>query len=218
MAKIVLPGLERLMDVCRKLAFRLVVEPAGRMPPKAGMLLGKLPLDPILATVYAHIGQAAFATDVAGFILFQHNDTAHDLERHNAWWREDWQEEFALPLVIFGGEPLLAHYYATVPALADARGYQPVVRAETYEQPYALPLASNVDRLFDTYSHYLEALVATPGYESEGATALVFPWDVPHLLSRDERLVELMRAGRFDSLMKSTDEVRQWVANVVGTP
>ncbi|WP_257453833.1 hypothetical protein [Archangium lipolyticum] len=45
---------------------------------------------------------------------------------------------------------------------------------------------------------------------------LRFPWDATAILSRDERLVELMRAGRFDSLMKNVDEVtRRWAANVM---
>jgi hypothetical protein len=47
---------------------------------------------------------------------------------------------------------------------------------------------------------------------------LTFPWDVTGVLARDERLVELMRAGRFDSLMKHVDgSTRRWAAKVMGS-
>ncbi|HEX8437775.1 hypothetical protein [Archangium sp.] len=94
-----------------------------------------------------------------------------------------------------------------------------MVRVDTYEfDPYVMPVASNVDRFFDSYSRYLEALVADPRYQESGKTDLLFPWHATDILARDERLVELMRAGRFDSLMKNVDgETRAWAAKVMGT-
>jgi hypothetical protein len=81
-----------------------------------------------------------------------------------------------------------------------------------------MPVASNVDRFFDTYSRFLEALVADPYYQETGKKSLVFPWHVTDILARDEQLVELMRAGRFDALMKNgDDEERRWAARVMGT-
>ncbi|HLM42573.1 MAG TPA: hypothetical protein VK458_01845 [Myxococcaceae bacterium] len=68
---------------------------------------------------------------------------------------------------------MLAYHYATVPCLADARGLQPVVKVDMHEEPYAVPLASNVDRFFDTYSRYLEVLVAEPDYEELGPPPFV---------------------------------------------
>jgi len=78
-------------------------------------------------------------------------------------------------------------------------------------------VASNVDRFFDSYSRYLEGVVADPYYQQTGETNLVFPWHATGILARDERLVELMRAGRFDALMKDVDEeTRRWAAQVMG--
>jgi hypothetical protein len=66
---------------------------------------------------------------------------------------------------------------------------------DTYEfEPKVMPIASNVDRFFDSYSRYLEALVSHPRYRESGKTELLFPWHAAEILARDERLVELMRA------------------------
>jgi hypothetical protein len=212
-----LPGLERLMSVCQGLGLRWITDAPGHAPPEAGMLVGGHPLDPVLAAVYARVGAASFATDMAGFTLARCDDSENVLESRNQWWRGSlWQQQLPVPLFIFASEPLLSHYYATVPSLADDRGVQPVVHVVAYDVPYALPVASDVDRLFDVYSRYLEALVAHPDYEGQGDAALVFPWDVPELLARDERLVALIRAGIFDSLMPREESTRAWVARVVG--
>ncbi len=139
------------------------------------------------------------------------------LEENNKWWRENYWEELGEPVIVFGGE---VYTYATVPGLADEQGRQPVVEINTYEFDglHVIPVASNVDRFFDSYSRYLEALVADPRYQKSGETDLLFPWHATEILARDERLVELMRAGRFDSLMKNVDdETRGWAAKVMGT-
>ena len=112
---------------------------------------------------------------------------------------------------------MLAYHYATVPCLADARGLQPVVKVDMHEEPYAVPLASNVDRFFDTYSRYLEVLVAEPDYEELGPAVRTFPWQVPELITRDKPLVELLQAGRFDFLMPKDEEDRSWVARLLGS-
>ncbi|WP_309892570.1 hypothetical protein [Archangium sp.] len=111
---------------------------------------------------------------------------------------------------------MLAYHYATVPRLADARGLQPVVKVDVHEEPYAVPLASNVDRFFDTYSRYLESLVAEPDYEELGPAVRTFPWQVPELIARDLPLVEMLQAGRFDFLMPKNEETRSWVAMILG--
>jgi hypothetical protein len=120
-------------------------------------------------------------------------------------------------VIVFGGG---VYAYATVPSLADEQGRQPVVEIDTYEPDvHVMPVASNVDRFFDSYSRYLEALVAHPRYRESGERALTFPWDTTELLARDERLVELIRTGRFESLMKNMQEsnaTRRWIAKVTG--
>ena len=129
----------------------------------------------------------------------------------------EWWEQLGEPVIVFGGESI--YTYATVPSLADGWGRQPVVEVDTYEyEPNVMPVASNVDRFFDSYSRYLEALVADSRYQESGETDLLFPWHATEILARDERLVELMRAGRFDSLMKNVDDAtRRWAAKVMGS-
>jgi len=210
-----LPGLERLLDVCQRLKLGLKTTPPARAPRKAGSLLEGVPFDPILASVYARLGHAAFATKEICWVLAQSTDDAHDLEKTNKWWRETWWKELGMPVIVFGGD---VYSYATVPELADERGRQPVVMVDTYESKCdVMPVASDVDRLFGTLAHYLEALVARPYYQKYGEADLNFPWDATGILARDERLVEMMRAGRFEPLMKNADEeTRRWAEKVMG--
>jgi hypothetical protein len=92
-----------------------------------------------------------------------------------------------------------------------------VVHVDTYEfeGPVLLPIASNVDRFFDTYSRFLEELTATPEFKKDREATLTFPWDVPHVLARDAPLVELLRAGRLDSVMPQDDSTQQWLARIL---
>jgi hypothetical protein len=213
MESMALSGLERLMGVCQRLNLGLKTSPPAREPLRAGSSLEGVPFDPVLASVYARLGHMAVATKVMGWVLSQSNDEEHDLEKRNKWWKEEYWEALGEPVIVFGGDMGMAYTYATVPRLADGWGRQPVVRIDTYEfEPDIMPIASNVDRFFDSYSRYLEALVADPRRD------LLFPWHATEILARDERLVELMRAGRFDPLMKNADdETRRWAAKVMGT-
>ena len=124
-----------------------------------------------------------------------------------------------MPVFEFGGVTALAYSYATVPGLADERGYQPVVKVDRYDAPYAVPVASNVDMFLGAYASYLEALVSHPEYEQPMDSPIIFPWDVPEVLARDERLVALLRAGQFDPFLKKYD-LRDWAATLlrIGDP
>jgi hypothetical protein len=208
-----LPGLERLLEICRQLSLRLETTPPAKTSPKAGALVEGALFDPMLAAVYARWGFAAFATDVAGITLHPFEDTDRQLEEQNKRWRTRHGAQLALPTFIFAGEPHMAYHYATVPSLADEQGRQPVVRVDVYEDPFALPVASNVDLFFDAYSRYLEALIALPSGRERGVSMLTFPWDVPRLLGRDGRLVELIQEGHFDPLMPGL-EARGWARKV----
>ncbi|PTL75216.1 hypothetical protein [Vitiosangium sp. GDMCC 1.1324] len=216
MESMALPGLERLMEVCLRLNLGLKTSPPSRKPLTAGSLLEGVPFDPILAGVYARMGHAAFATKVMRWVLARSDEQVHWLEEDNKRWREKWWKELGEPVIVFGGD---VYTYATVPGLADTWGRQPVVMVDTYEfEPKVMPIASNVDRFFDTCARYLEAKVLHPHYQGAGDLDLRFPWDAIEILARDERLAELMRAGRFDSLMKNADdETRRWAAKVMGT-
>ncbi|HLL06305.1 MAG TPA: hypothetical protein VK539_37380 [Myxococcaceae bacterium] len=212
-----LPGLQRLIEVCRRLELKVEMAPPGRTPPLAGMLVAGLPFDRILQTVYAQLGFGAFATDVAGIVVRRYDDTARKVEEDNVWWSQGYRQHLALPTFLFAAEPFTACYYATVPSLADAQGRQPVVMVDVNEEPYALPVASNVDSFFDTYSRYLEALMALPDAREEKGALLTFPWDVPSLIGQDAALVRLLRAGSLTSIMKTTGSTTEWAAQVVAT-
>jgi hypothetical protein len=213
MAPMALPGLERLIDVCQRLDLGLETSPPAREPARAGSLLEGVSFDPVLASVYARLGHAAFASKLMGWGLTRSDDQVRRFEENNRWWRDNHWEQLGEPVIVFGGEMGMAYSYATVPRLADGWGRQPVVYVDTYEyEPKVMPIASNVDRFFDSYSRYLEALVADPRRE------LLFPWHATDILARDERLVELMRAGSFEPLMKNAeDETRRWAAKVMGS-
>ena len=166
----------------------------------------------MLSSVYARLGFAAFATDVDGIVLIRRDDSESKLESENQRWSERHRDRLALPTFIFAGEPMMAYHYATVPDLADAQGRQPVVMVDIYEDPYALPVASDVDRFFDAYSHYLENLMAIPGARQEAQ--LNFPWSIPAVIGRDAALVKMIHEGRFDLLMPNT-EALGWSRKVV---
>jgi hypothetical protein len=166
----------------------------------------------VLSAVYAQLGYAAFATDADGIVLRRYDDTERKLDEDNRWWSEAHRARLALPTFIFAGEPMMAYHYATVPELADAQGRQPVVMVDVYEDPYAMPVASDVDTFFDAYSHYLESLKAIPGGREE--MQLTFPWNVPAIIGRDGRLVEMIHGGRFDALTTNR-EVQDWSWQVV---
>jgi len=205
------------MDVCRHLGFALWTQPPVHAVPTTAELVGHLPFDPVLAAVYSRWSKASFATDIAGVVLAGNDDSEFSLKSQSTWWREFHQARVPLPLFIFGGEPLLAYSYATVPDLADVQGRQPVVHVDTYEfeGPLIHPVASNVDRFFDTYSHFLEEVAVTPEFKKEKEAVLTFPWDVPHLLARDLPLVELLREGRFASVLPQDDSTQRWVERIL---
>ena len=178
MESVSLPGLERLLDVCQRLNLGLETSPPAREPLRPGSLLGGVPLDPMLASIYARLGHAVFAAKVMCWALIRWDDHEQSLRERNEWWRESWWKELGEPVIVFGGGVFT---YATVPGLADEWGRQPVVEVNTYELDgiYVMPVASNVDRFFDSYSRYLEALVAEPLLPEDGREG-------PHLpLARD---------------------------------
>lgn len=230
-----LPGLERLIQVCRMHGMELYQEPPVSRGPQAEGFVEELPCDPILAAVYARVDTLGLPDGF--FVLSRHAEDGFALADVNKWWRQEWPVAFR-DLLVFAKEQALAYYYATVPALADEQGIQPVVRVDTYEDLYALPIASSIDRFFETYSYSLDRQVelirrhaesnarldaefgpSPPGSLSEllaqDTPRISFPWQVPDLIARDEPLVKLLRAGRFDFLMEGCEEAHAWVGKVL---
>ncbi len=72
----------------------------------------------------------------------------------------------------------------------------------SYEDIYALPIASNADRFFDAYARYLE-LISTRRPNSEMTPMYVphSPRGVPEIIAADRTLVGMLVEGHFDSLM-----------------
>ncbi len=179
----------------------------------------------------------AFGGKLDGFYLYR-ADNVNDLVKANEEERQNWPDMFRSSLFIFAGEPALLYCFATVPRLASQEGVQPVVQVDPYEDLYALPIASSVDRFFDTYSRSLEREVeliredaefkarmkakfgsfrpdSLLAHSFEETPRINFPWEIPDLIARDESLVEMLRAGRFDFLMEDCEDAKKWVGKVL---
>lgn len=207
-----LPGFERLLKVCQSRAHPMKLEPPVEPGLGAETSVAGQPLDPVLAAVHARAGYL-WVRD--GFSLFPtRHERWPDLRRENEQWRRRWAEPFG-SLLVFARDDRLAYCYATVPGLADDKGVQPVVWVDVYEALYAVPVASDVDRFFDTWARYLESAPEVPGGEEYVLVDRSFPWSAPELIARDRPLVELLRAGRFDFLMERNAEARLWAREVL---
>lgn len=207
-----LPGFERLLEVCQGRAHPMKLEPplpsGGPVEPSvAGQ-----PMDPQLAAVYARAGYLWVRDEL--YLFPARHERRPDLHRVNGHWREDWVQPFG-SLLVFAKDDRLAYCYATVPALADARGVQPVVWVDVYEALYAVPVASCVDHFFATYARYLESAPEASG-DGEEPPRRTFPWSASSAIARDSELVRSVQAGQFDFLMKASARARDWVEKLVG--
>ncbi|AKI99206.1 Hypothetical protein AA314_00833 [Archangium gephyra] len=208
-----LPGLDRLIEVYRKHGLAMKIQPPGRSPPEAGVLVAGHPFDPVLAAVYRRLGGADFGDESGGqLFLNQVDDQLNGIALDTEGFRRP--EEPFHSSVIFGNIPGLAYYYAVVPKLADEQGRQPVIYIDAYMDRYVLPIASDVDRFFDTLSHFVDMLVVDQGYLFDGMPGIHFPTSVPELIARDRRLVEMISTGRFDFIMNLGDEFQDWLARL----
>ncbi|WNG43020.1 hypothetical protein F0U60_02130 [Archangium minus] len=212
-AEIPLPGLDRLIEVYRKHGLPMKIWPPGRTPPLAGELVAGHPFDPVLAAVYRRLGRADFGEKLLRELdLDQVDDQLNGVVLRTEGLRD--KEEPFHSSVIFASVPELAYYYAVVPRLADERGRQPVIYIDAYMDRYVLPIASDVDRFLDTFSRYIEILVKSDDYLLDGIREIEFPESAPELIAQDRRLVEMIVAGRFDSIMNLGDEYQDWLARV----
>jgi hypothetical protein len=207
-----LPGFERLLKVCRTRRHPHKVEPP--LPPelRAGFSVGGLPMDPQLAAVHERVGYLWVREEIAVLPLM--HELRPDVLRLNADWRREWAEPFG-SLCVFARDDRLTYCYATVPALADETGTQPVVWVDIYEKLYAVPVGSDVDHFFDTYARYMESAPPFPEGADFAPRTTTFPWNASEFVARDRRLVTMLRAGRFDFLLKNNTQARKWVEAVV---
>jgi hypothetical protein len=212
-----LSGLERLLAACGKYPVKAELrKPWEGAPTSSTLILGK-PFDPILAAFYSRLGGLHLYLKL---YVVPCDGQVNGILRANEL-ESDWPEPFR-SLLVFGGEEASAYRYATVPSLVDARGFQPVVEVDPYEDIYALPIASNVDRFFDTYARYLEFIYEMPDFSEDRGTWPVFPWHVPEIIAADRELMGMIVEGRFDSLMfqegvsarRGNEEIREWIAQL----
>lgn len=213
-AKHSLPGLKRLLDICQKHGVTLDSLPPGKTAPPAGSLFMGQPFDPLLAAAYARFG--GLMLNSSHSLLTRCDDEVNGLVMENEHSRKWWPEPFHA-LTVFGED--MRYCYATVPGLANSEGFQPVVRIDPYEDIYALPIASDVDRFFETFSRFLEIVVDESDFQKWQMPSLAFPWDVPEVLSADGRLIEMIGEGKFDPWMysgheRTHEQIRRWIANV----
>jgi hypothetical protein len=216
-----LPGLERLLVACEKYPVRARLRnPWGGAPTAGSIFMGR-PFDPMLAAFYSRLGGLQLDLELYVNVC---DEQVNGILTANEQIQSHWPEPFR-SLLVFGGQEALAYRYATVPSLADAQGLQPVVEVDPYEDIYALPVASNVDRFLDAYARYLELLYETPEFRDDPDARPPFPSGVPELIAEDRALVGMLVEGRFDSLMfqpeiqseETQEYLRRWVAKLRAT-
>jgi hypothetical protein len=214
-----LPGLERLLEVIKHHELNAHIWPAGHSPPRAGEKLAGRIVDPLLAAVYTRLGGMAFRP--WHHLMLRCDDEINGLLLENQQWDSFWPHpvwpEHFRTLMLFGTD--MGYRYATVPEMANSKGLQPVLYLDNYEDIYALPVASDVDQFFLTYSKYLELVVNEPDFKERHVPSMSFPWDVPGLFAGDAPLVEMIRAGKFDRWMThgttaSSEMRREWAVKV----
>jgi len=218
MTHIPLPGLDRLLAACEKYPVRAEIRKPWAGAPTAGALLLDRLFDPMLAAFYSRLGGLHFYLKL---FVEPCNEQVNGILMANEEVQPYWPEPFR-SLLIFGRQEALAYRYATVPSLADAQGFQPVVMVDPYEYIHAVPIASNVDRFFDAYARYLEFIYETPDLRDDSDARPPFPRGVPEIIAADRTLVGMLAAGRFDFLMfqpavqnrETHEELRVWIAEL----
>jgi hypothetical protein len=146
-----LPGLDRLVTICERHSLPLRLSPPLPTAPAPGELILGQPFDSQLAAFYQRHGGA----ELGPLSLYRPGADELDLIPWNEWLRRHDTLHFCASL-IFGCETGFSIYFATVPRLADDQGIQPVIYLEAVDMLTCVPVASSVDRFFDTYSRYLE--------------------------------------------------------------
>ena len=205
-----LVGFHRLMEVCRRHALPLEIRPVqGGIPLSESLFLGQ-PFDPILAKVYGEVSGALLG-DIELYSFRESESPLLILINERMRWGGI---EPYRTVLLFGKVPGLAYYFATVPSLADPSGIQPVIFIDGHEGNQVLPVGSNVDEFFMTFSTYLEQLAVTPDYIAERHVSLHFPTSVPELIARDRPLVEAVASGRFNQWIGNDAESLEWISKV----
>ncbi len=172
----------------------------------------------MLAAAFTFVVQVAIGE--FNSLLVRCDDELNGLLLENKEWQsffphEFWPEHFR-SLMFFGRAMLYG--YATVPSLASSGDLQPVVHVDPYEEIYAVPIASNVDRFFESYARYLEMAGGDPEYGEDLFENVIFPWNVPEIIALDRPLVEMIKKGGFDPWMyESNKQGRRFEEDIAST-
>lgn len=211
-ATIPLPGLDHLIS---RLIFHdetVDLRPPAPAIPQVGEQIAGMPLDPMLAALYARtkggrLGNLyiTFSDDLA---------SSNDKSRWNV--EGDSRPKWLFSYAGFGG---LAFDFATVPSLANAEGIQPVVFYIRYEDQPILPMASDIDRAFRLYATYCDQCHEEGGTLWHSPIDINFPDSVVKEIAQDRPFVELLEAGRFDNLIRQDlhypDEDWNWIRKIL---
>jgi hypothetical protein len=208
-----LPGLDRLRTVCQRRSLSTELSPPLASAPRHTDTLFGEPLDPQLAALYERLGGGTLGP----LVLYRPGDGFEDLVPWNQRLR-GYDPTHYSSCLLFGQESGFAFYYGTVPKLADAHGYQPVVYLEAMDVQFAIPVASCVDRFFDLYANYLEFAAEPPDSAGPSTRSVHFPWDVQHHIAQDAPLIERVRAGQFDFLTGNYAGALEWLQKLRASP
>jgi len=121
-------------------------------------------------------------------------------------------------VLYFGTERGMAYRFAVIPSLASVSGVQPVLYLDEFESIHAYPLASSVDKMFDLWARFCEGRLRRNGRLDEWMIGVV---DTHHILdevgfiAEDEKLVRMMKEGRFDRIIGEDEEGHNWVKQVL---
>ena len=115
-------------------------------------------------------------------------------------------------LVVFASWHGLAWHLATVPALADAGGREPVVWVDLYDDGSVTPIASSVDRCFSLLAEHVERF---------GSNEPAFAGSVASSIAGDAHLLSMVRAetptdGRAPGPRRRSRAVVQGAAGCAG--
>jgi hypothetical protein len=207
-------GFEAFSEQCRRLGIAATLAPASRAAPSS--VLGQ-PLEPTLVSLYAaHDGTWWFAPE---FELRVYPLAGPDaLEWRNHSLRRSAHEHVPPypfdEMLVFAQYGAQADRLATIPALADAAGRQPVIYLDLHEDPWAVPVASSVDGVFDLLAQYIDR--ATTSLGRAGLVEIDFPLDVGDLIAADDSLRAMIASGSFEGLIRGDSSIREWMSATFG--
>ncbi len=199
-----LPGFDAFEAACKQRGFTW-----RPFAPVAGA--GDLDWTPLGAAADADLAALQARCDGGRFWEIDLAPRARLLEHNPMLRRGSGTLPIAHQLVVFASWHGLAWHLATVPALADTGGRQPVVWLDLYDDGAVTPIASSVDRCFSLLAEHVERFAPSPGGDSEPA----FAGSVAGSIATDTRLLELSGAVPMIDLLAHGTGPEPWFAELL---